>query len=320
MTRGDVTTTTEIPPPAGAFERFKAAAICRFLRRAFSPVMGPSTSAQFQRRWVRCLSSLMPGRRGMIRQQITVAQVPVEITQPKATAGSSCSPGVILYLHGGGFCVCSPATHRSVTSVLAAESQMPVWAPDYRLAPEHPYPAALDDVLTTYQELRRTGYAPEQIVIGGDSAGGALALALTLRLRQLHEPAPAGLLLLSPLTNLDRSAHRPRPAAGIDPMIRQGWVDQFLEWYNCPANTLEHRPLETDLTGLPPMLIQVGDLELLLPDSVQLASQAAKHHVDCRLEIHRNRWHVFQLHSRFLRSSTAALKTLATFARSVVTQ
>lgn len=307
-------TTVEINPPAGPFERFKALVIRRFLRRAFLSVIGPPTSAPFQRRWIKKLSWLMPGRRGVIRKQIMAAQVAVEVTHPKVNQAN----GAILYIHGGGFCVCSPATHRSITSVLAAESQLPVWAPDYRLAPEHPYPAALNDVLATYQELRRAGYAAEQIVIGGDSAGGSLALALAIRLRQLNEPNPAGLLLLSPLTDLNPSTQRPQPVAGSDPMIRQAWIDQFLKWYSCPENAPEHCPLQTDLTGLPPMLIQVGDLELLLPDSVQLAEHATNCHVNCTLEIHHNRWHVFQLHSRILRSSTTALKTLATFARSVL--
>ena len=306
-------TTVEINPLGGVFERFKAAIICGFLRCAFRPVLGPPSTPGFQRRWIRLLSRFTPARGGVVRDQALAASVPVEITSVPTDKG----PGAILYIHGGGFCVGSPATHRSVTSHLAFESRMSVWTPDYRLAPENPYPAALDDVLCTYHEMLRAGYPAEQIVLAGDSAGGALALALAIRLRHRNEARPGGLMLLSPVTELDRNSTSTTPAAVSDPMIRSGWVGQIMDWYRCPADTPEHSPLKIDLTGLPPMLIQVGECELLLSDSKQLAEHAARCQLDCRLEIYRGHWHVFQLQSRFLRSARAALQTLAGFARSV---
>ena len=306
-------TRLEINPLGGGFERFKAAIICGILRCAFRTMLGPPFSPAFQRRWIRLLTRFTPARGGVVRQQARAALVPVEITAVPTDHGT----GAILYIHGGGFCVGSPATHRSVTSHLAFESRMSVWTPDYRLAPEHPFPAALDDVLSTYQEMLRAGHAAEHIVLAGDSAGGSLALGLAIRLKNMNEPRPAGLMLLSPVAELDRSPEHTTPVATNDPMIRTGWVEQILNWYRCPAGAPEHSPLKIDLTGLPPMLIQVGELELLLADSTRLAEHAARCQLDCRLEIYRGRWHVFQLQSRFLRTSVTALKTLALFARSV---
>ena len=306
-------TTVEIDPFGGRFEKFKAAIIRGILRGVFRPLLGPPNTAVFQRRCVGWLSRFLPARGGVVRERVMAANVPVEVTKVR----TDLSRGAILYIHGGGFCVGSPVTHRSVTSHLAFESKMSVWTPDYRLAPENPYPAGLDDVQATYQEMLRAGYAAEQIVLAGDSAGGALALGLAIRLRDQQALRPAGLMLLSPLTDLDRDAAHSRSATVNDPMIRRAWLEQFLEWYRCPPETPEHSPLKIDLAGLPPLLIQVGDCEELLSDALQLAEHAAHCQLDCRLEIHRERWHVFQLQSRFLPSSRAALRTLAGFARSV---
>lgn len=306
-------TTVEINPIGGRFEHFKADLIRGFLRRTFRRVLGPPYTVAFQRRCIGWLSLLLPVPRGVVRQRARAGNVPVEITAVPTENG----PGAILYIHGGGFCTGSPATHRSVISRLALMSRMTVWAPDYRLAPEHPYPAGLDDIELTYQELLRAGYAAHQIVLAGDSAGGALALGLAIRLRNQAETRPAGLMLLSPVTDLDRSSVDPKSATVDDPMIRTAWLDQLLGWYSCPPGVPEHSPLMIDLTGLPPMLIQVGDNELLLSDSTRLAEHAARCQLECRLEIHRERWHVFHLQARFLPSARAAIKTLADFARSV---
>lgn len=305
-------TTVEVNPRQSAFERVKAVIIRGFLRGAFRGVMSPRRTPAFQRRWIKLLSRFTPARRGVVREQRLVAQVPVEITSVPSAKKTSAA---MLYIHGGGFCLCSPATHHSVTSILALESGMSVWTPDYRLAPENPYPAGLEDVLATYHEMLRAGYSAEQVVIAGDSAGGALALALAIRLRTTNQPRPAALLLLSPLTDLQQSADTQRTVAAHDPMIRGDWLDQMLMWYACPPGTPEHCPLEIDLQGLPPLLIQVGDLEFLLADSTRLAEHAARCQVECRLEIYHGRWHVFQLQSRFLPSSVTALQALAAFAR-----
>ncbi|CAG9193990.1 putative Monoterpene epsilon-lactone hydrolase [Burkholderia vietnamiensis] len=236
--------------------------------------------------------------------------MPVEVIAPKrGDAG-----GVILYLHGGAFCVGSPRTHRSVTTRLAAEAGLPVWAPDYRLAPEHPSPAAVDDALAAYDALRAQGYAPHRIVIAGDSAGGALALALAMALRERGEPAAAALLLISPVTDAALGGATLASRRHDDPMIRRGWLEQGLRWYHGAGAGASRGPLDADLRGLPPMLVQVGDQEVLLSDAQRLAAHARACGVPCRLEIHAARWHVFHLQAFYLQSARDALRTLAGFA------
>lgn len=307
--------TIEIAEPGGFVERANAAVLRGFLRCAFRTVIGPPVGPTGQRRWVDMLALLMPGRSGVLRHQTAVAGMPVEVVAP----GPGDTVAVMLYLHGGAFCLGGASTHRSITSHLAYESGMSVWVPNYRLAPEHPYPAALDDAMATYRALLSQGYAPGSIVLAGDSAGGALALALAIRLRDQGETVPAGLILISPVTDPTLSGTSLADKSNLDPMIRHDWLEQGLRWYQCPPDTAAHAPLKTHLEGLPPTLIQVGDREVLLSDASRLAEHAAQCGVDCRIEIHRARWHVFHLQSFYLRSAVRALQTLASFARERIT-
>jgi acetyl esterase/lipase len=229
------------------------------------------------------------------------------------------APGAILYLHGGAFCLGSPWTHRALTTRLARAAGMPVWIPDYRLAPEHPYPAALDDAAACYEAMLASGLRPDRIVVAGDSAGGGLAMALTLRLRlRLREreaALPCGLALLSPLLDLGLSEPGLEARAGQDPMISSAWLRQTLAAYACPQDALEHRPLEADLAGLPPMLVQVGTDEILLGDALRLTERAQAAGIRCRLEVFEARWHVFHLQAAQLRGARSAIGAVAAFAR-----
>ncbi|KVX65939.1 alpha/beta hydrolase fold domain-containing protein [Burkholderia stagnalis] len=300
-----------VAAPKGALEALNAGLLRGFLRVGFRSLIGPPFGIGVQRRVVGLLAPLMPGVGGMIRYRTQAGGVPAEVVAPKRGD----SGGAILYLHGGAFCVGGPGTHRSVTTRLADESGLAVWAPDYRLAPEHPHPAALDDALAAYAALRAQGHAPSRIVVAGDSAGGALALALAIALRERGEPAPAGLLLISPVTDAALGGETLATRRGDDPMIRRGWLEQGLRWYHGAGAATARGPLDTDLRGLPPMLIQAGDQEVLLSDSVRLANHALACGVPCRLEVHEARWHVFHLQSFYLRSAREALRTLAGFAR-----
>lgn len=294
-------------------EKFNAGLLRRSLRFSFRTFMGPPFSAKTQRRVVNLFSALTPGGGGVILQQLTANGVPTQIITPK----TSQADGVILYLHGGAFCLGSAKSHRAVTTRLAVAAGMPVWVPEYRLAPEHPYPAGLNDALACYAQLRNH-YAAEQIVVAGDSAGGALTLALALTLREREEPLPAALLLISPVTDSTLSGPTLVSKYGEDPMLRRGWLEQALHWYKPALEASAHRPLEIDLTGLPAMLIQVGEQELLLSDSTRLAQQATHYAVPCRLEIHAARWHVFHLQALSLHSARQAIGTLGGFARQQV--
>jgi cation diffusion facilitator CzcD-associated flavoprotein CzcO/acetyl esterase/lipase len=304
------TAVAEIAEPRGLFEAANAAFLRGFLRVAFRTLIGPPVGPGVQRRWTDLLSLLMPGRSGVVRSQTMAAGVPVEVIAPRAGKAG----GAILYLHGGAFLLGGANTHRSITSHLAYESGMPVWVPNYRLAPEHPYPAALDDVTAAYRALVSQGYTPGSIVVAGDSAGGALALALAISLRDRGEALPAGLMLISPVTDPTLSGASLTEKVHVDPMVRRGWLEQGLRCYQCPPGTPAHSPLQSPLDGLPPMLIQVGDREILLADSTRLAEHAAQCGVDCTIEIHRGRWHVFHLQPLYLRSAVRALQTLARFA------
>ncbi|KWH30542.1 alpha/beta hydrolase fold domain-containing protein [Burkholderia stagnalis] len=300
-----------VAAPKGALEALNAGLLRGFLRVGFRSLIGPPFGIGVQRRVVGLLAPLMPGVGGMIRYRTQAGGVPAEVVAPKRGD----SGGAILYLHGGAFCVGGPGTHRSVTTRLADESGLAVWTPDYRLAPEHPHPAALDDALAAYAALRAQGHAPSRIVVAGDSAGGALALALAIALRERGEPAPAGLLLISPVTDAALGGETLATRRGDDPMIRRGWLEQGLRWYHGAGAATARGPLDTDLRGLPPMLIQAGDQEVLLSDSMRLANHALACGVPCRLEVHQARWHVFHLQSFYLRSAREALRTLAGFAR-----
>ncbi|WP_175666140.1 alpha/beta hydrolase fold domain-containing protein [Burkholderia ambifaria] len=304
-----------VAPPAGRVEALAAASLRSFLRVAFRPLIGPPFGARMQRRVVALLSPLMPGAGGTLRYRTSAAGVPVEVIAPKrGDAG-----GAILYLHGGAFCLGGPHTHRGVTTRLAAEAGLPVWVPDYRLAPEHPSPAALDDALAAYDALRALGYAPHRIAIAGDSAGGALALALAIALRERGEPAAAALLLISPVTDPALGGDTLASRRHDDPMIRRDWLEQGLRWYHGSGSVAARGPLDTDLRGLPPILVQAGDQEVLLSDAQRLAAHALACGVPCRLEIHAERWHVFHLQAFYLRSARDALRTLAGFAAQRVT-
>jgi acetyl esterase/lipase len=302
--------TVAIAAPAGLLERLNAGMVRMLLRACFRPFVGPPWGAGLQRFVVGLLSPLMPGVPQAVRSSACAGAVPVEVVTPRAGEGS----GAILYLHGGAFCLGNPGTHRSITTRLAAESGMTLWVPDYRLAPEHPYPAALDDALACYEAMLAGGRGAGQVVLAGDSAGGALALALALRLKERGAAMPAGLLLISPVADPGLTGSTLASKRGKDPMVRQGWLEHALRWYACPATVSAHRPLETDLSGLPPMLVHAGEDEILLADSTRLARRAVECGVPCRLEVYEKRWHVFHLSSFYLRSARVAVRRLAAFA------
>ena len=293
-------------------ERLQAGFQRLFLRSCFRPLIGPPSGARLQRALVACLAPLMPGVGGVRLGRQHVNGVPVETITPAAPVR-----GRILYLHGGAFCLGSPRTHRGITTRLAKGAAMTLWAPDYRLAPEHPCPAALDDVHACYQAMLASGTPAHEIIVAGDSAGGALALALALalRLRALGRPLPAGLALVSPLADPTLSSLSVHALAAADPMVRRAWVAQGIAWYGCAVDAGVHAALTCDLAGLPPLLIQVGDQEILHDDATRLAAHARACGVDCTLEEYAGRWHVFHLQAFYLRSARDAIGRLAHFAR-----
>lgn len=226
--------------------------------------------------------------------------------------------GVVLYLHGGGFIMGSPATHRELAARLSATSQMRYLVLDYRLSPEHPFPAAMQDTITAYHWLRDHGFTESNIVIGGDSAGGGLALQTLISLRDQESPLPAAAFLLSPpldWVRFDGDSYRTR--ADVDPLISREMCILNGGHYvgdNAPETPLLY-PIGMDLSGLPPLCVHVGDNEVLLSDSERLVERARAGGVEVEFKIWPGMWHVFQANARYVPESRQSLLEIGQFVR-----
>ncbi len=221
---------------------------------------------------------------------------------------------VILYLHGGGYCLGSPNTHRGLAARLALAARARVLLLDYRLAPEHPFPAALEDANAAYLWLLETGIAPNYIVIGGDSAGGGLTIATAIRLREDQTPLPAALFCLSPWTDLTFSGDSIRALADRDPVLHWRTLPS-VRYYtgDYPADHPLISPLFADLHALPPTLIHVGSEEILLDDSRRLAKKMESAGVEVTLEIWPGMWHVFPIFAPLIPEAQQSIETIGTF-------
>jgi acetyl esterase/lipase len=207
----------------------------------------------------------------------------------------------------------SPATHRALTGHLARRCKARVFAADYRLAPEHPFPAAIEDAVAACAGLLEEGYAPRELVLAGDSAGGGLCVATALKLREAGLPQPGALVLFSPWTDLSlEQLGEPPPG---EAMITRSWTSECAGFYLAGRDA--HEPLASpvfaDLRGLPRTLVQVGTDELLRPDSERMHARLLAAGVTSRLGVYPRRWHVFQMHAGVLRDADRALDEVATF-------
>jgi acetyl esterase/lipase len=219
--------------------------------------------------------------------------------------------GVVLYFHGGAYMIGSSRTHRGITGHLAKASGCQVVTPDYRLVPEHPFPAALDDAESVYRALLNQGFSSGQIALAGDSAGGGLAMALALRLKDKQAPLPSSLTLFSPWTDLTQQAlHTP----GCEPVLQPRWTAKAAKLYagHEPLTNPLISPVFGDLSGLPPLLIQVGSQEILLNDAERLALAAKRDKVQTKLQIVNGLWHVFQVHASQLERASTAITAAGT--------
>jgi acetyl esterase/lipase len=244
---------------------------------------------------------------------VDVAGVPGEwVSSPAAAPGH-----VLYYLHGGGFSAGSCVTHRELATRLCLASGARVLLIDYRLAPEHPFPAGLEDAVAGYQWLLAQGIPPAQIAIGGDSSGGGLAISTMLWLRERGVALPAAGALLSPWTDLALAGPSIHTRAEIDPLCSKAALQRAAQWYLAgadPAGPLAS-PLYAELYALPPLLVQVGDHEILLSDSTRLAEQARASGVEVTLEVYDDLWHVFQGWAGALPEGRRAIERIGTFLR-----
>ena len=220
---------------------------------------------------------------------------------------------VILYCHGGGYTSGGLGFSKVLASKLTRATGMDTLAFDYRLAPEHPYPAAVEDALTAWGHLESLGIAPGDIVLAGDSAGGNLALVLCLKLREAGRGLPGALLLMSPWTAMTASGESLRGRAGIDPVLTPEYMYAVREAYAGgldPSDCLLS-PLFADFAGFPPALIQVGTHEILYSDAERLAERMLAAGADCRLEVWENMWHDFQMYPS--KTASNAIQNMAHF-------
>jgi len=254
----------------------------------------------------------------------TASDVSCEAVDCDGVAGEwSIAPGsdpsrVLLYFHGGGYCSGSILSHRRLVTEAGRAAGMRTLAIDYRLAPEHPYPAAHEDALAAWRFLRRQGYAAASITVGGDSAGGNLTLCLISRLRAAGEPLPACAWLLSPWTDLTMSGSTLATKDAVDPLIHKAYLDELAAAYAPPPIDRKDplvSPLLADLTGFPPVMIQVGSAETLLADAVRLAEAAGSADVDVTLQVWPQMIHAWPLWNAHLADGRRALAEAGRFMR-----
>jgi monoterpene epsilon-lactone hydrolase len=225
---------------------------------------------------------------------------------------------VLIYFHGGGYCSGSVLSHRRLVTEAGRAGGLRTLAAAYRLAPEHPFPAARDDALTVWRRLRRDGYAANQIAVGGDSAGANLALALVEELKRAGENLPGCLWLLSPWVDLTMSGATLTSKSAVDPIIQRGYLEELATAF-APAG-MDRKdprvsPLYADLKGLPPTLIQIGSAETLLDDAVRLAAAAGAVDVRASLEIWPHMIHAWPLWNARLEPGRRALAHAGAFLR-----
>ncbi len=298
-------------PPTGWRESIVAAMLRTSLRVTLKPFLGPPWPFAIQRFALAAGSMAMPQDSRAKVQKVKLADFPAERVTPKAGGQPR---HAILYLHGGAFVCGSPRTHRSITRRLAALTGAEVLVPDYRLAPEARFPTQINDCLSAYRQLLADGYSPERIAIAGDSAGGNLTLMTTMAIKLAKLPAPAVLVMMSPVvSNHEMPGGTLAEREGRDPMIRLAWAEDIDRALLVDPNHPLADPMKQDLSELPPSLIQVGDDEVLYDSSTWLVNAATNAGRTCELEVYMKRWHVFQAHAGLLPSSDRALARQAEF-------
>ena len=236
---------------------------------------------------------------GEVSKNITVEKINMEGIQAEwliPFSSSTRSEKVILYLHGGGYVTGSIEDHRMMCGLLANATGVKVLIPEYRLAPEHPFPAALDDALKVYQWLLDQGYSSANMIIAGDSAGGGLSVATVLALKEKSGSLPAAVVCLSPWADLALTGQSHATKAKAEAILNKDVLREWALCYTDESNLTNPlvSPVHGDFHGFPPLLIQVGSEEILLDDSTLLAEKAKSAGVDVILKIWDGMWHVWQ--------------------------
>jgi monoterpene epsilon-lactone hydrolase len=252
----------------------------------------------------------------VIVEPVTVNGVKAEWTSTPAADSSN----VILYLHGGGYVLCSLESHRHLVAEIGRASGARTLAVDYRLAPEHPFPAPVEDTVAAYRYLLDSGIKPNRIALAGDSAGGGLVVGALLAIREAGLPLPACGWCISPWVDMQALGHSFTDRSDADPTVQKATILMMAEWYMAGADPRHPHasPVNGDLTGLPPLLIQVGAAETLLDDSVALARKAGASDVVVDLQIWPEMIHIWHLYFPVLSAARRAIASGGSFVRNAL--
>jgi acetyl esterase/lipase len=288
-----------------------------FLLRAYLRSQFKNKSAEVTLEQARANLEMLAGKTAL-PARIRTATCEIAGVRCDSIEGRTTDAGrVLLYLHGGGYCMGSPHSHSDLTWRLGEASGARVVVPDYALAPEHPFPAALDQAVAIYKALLDDGIQPENLAVGGDSAGGGLTFATLVAARDKGLPMPAAAVTLSPWTDLAGTGRSMTTNAKADAMIRADQIGRIVPLYARGREATDPlvSPLYADLKGLPPTLIQVGSTEVLLDDSTRIAQKLEQAGVPVTLDVWPSMPHVWQLFARRLPEGREAIVKIGAFLR-----
>ncbi len=296
----------------------KQAVVARYILRLLKTISLPDSPSLKFRRYIlsKVVPLLTPRVKGVRKEKVEVSGVAAEWLIPDGAPEDK----ALLYLHGGAYVSGDIESHRNLASHIAISCGCRALIINYRLAPENPFPAALEDAVSAYRWLLVRGYEPGKIAIVGDSAGGGLAVATLVFLRDSGDPMPAAAMLLSPWTDLEQSGESHRKLGRKDPMINVRGLRKDALRYAGGTSLRDPliSPVYADLKGLPPLYIQVGSLEALLEDSRGLARNAERDGVRVQLEVAQGMFHVYHFFSPLVPESNQAISKLGSFYREKV--
>ncbi len=291
-------------------QSLRSRAIYKLLKRTGSPFdAGASLARQRSTLERQARFTIRPSRVDI--QPISIGEMSAEWITPDEAENNR----AVLYLHGGGYTMGSCNTHRSLATRIALASRAPVLLIDYRLAPEYPYPAALEDAKEAYRWLLTQGIESRKIVFAGDSAGGGLALAAAVAIRDENEDLPAGVVCISPWADLSMSGETVSTCEKTDPLISLETSLKHASRYTGgqdPASPLIS-PVFADLSGLPALLVQAGEHEILRSDSQRLSENARQVGVSVSLEIWEGMWHVWHMFAGLMPEAQRAIDRIGRF-------
>ncbi|MBC2734743.1 MAG: alpha/beta hydrolase [Desulfobacteraceae bacterium] len=283
----------------------------RYLLKVLQQRAGRRKTLRKMRQDMNAFGALYPPATNVTIRAMTVGGRPAEMLTP----AEHYSNYVLLYLHGGGFVMGSIQSHRQLASHLSAAAKIKTLITEYRLAPEHPFPAALVDALSVYKDLLKSGVAPRHVTVAGDSAGGGLCVSLMVLLKQNHLPLPGACVLFSPWVDLTLSGHSWHRNFDRDVLVKKNDAKRMAAFYLNGKDPFDHlsSPIYADLSMLPPLLIQVGSDEVLHDDAVSLHVRATKFGVSSYIDIWDKMPHVWHFMSPVLREGRMALHQAGKF-------